>query len=439
MKRVSFLLILLIQVFPCFAQHDMVSHDGADTLQAFRNPYILKQAFVRAGLDMTLQNPYGFPFSETIPKGTSFGVDAAIGTWLTPEIGLKTKVNWENGLKIFENKKLEWLGPFNEPGKNMESGGYLSLVGDIMFDIHHLISGYKPNRIWNTQLFLRAGGVINFGLDKGSPLIGLGWSNTFKVSDKLKIYSEIAYNGVSSGFTMDSRTATGVGSGSNMYFDANLGVQYDLFNSQSSSSSSPYHSQFNDRSIWTNWFVQTGVDMCLYNLCETDFSDAFTKGRTWGVDAALGRWFSPEIGIRGKLNWENGIIENKKLEWLPYDPEDASCYDGGGCFLMSFDLLLSAKHLLLGYVPHSKWDMYGFCRMGLTSNRSIGSLSPMVGAGIGFTLRINDHLSIYADSGYQGTTSEYFGDISWSGATGNAFNGIWDFNIGLQINLGSMW
>jgi len=441
MRRTCVLFSFLLAFLPCFAAAYQLGEEGVDTLQPVRNHYLLEQLFFKAGLDMTLQNPYGYPFSESIPRGTSFGVDASLGTWLTPEMGLQGKLNWENGISLLKNNKLEWLGPFNQPGKNMEEGGYLSISGNIFFDIHNIVSGYRPDRKWNTQLFLRAGGVYNFGLDKGSPLIGLGWGNTFRLSPHFNLYTELAYNGVSSGFTMDPQTATGVGSGSNMFFDANVGVQYDLFPQTAEKSSSfPYTTNIKNRSIWRYWFVQTGVDMCLYNLCEKNFSDAWTKGRTWGVDVALGRWFSPVIGARGKLNWENGIVENKKLEWLPYDEEqDASCYDGGGCALLSFDVLLSVKHMLLGYTPVNKWDLYGIGRMGLTSNRSIDSLSPMVGIGAGANLRLNDHLSLYAETAYQGTTSEYFGNISWSGATGSAFNGIWDFNVGLQVNLGSMW
>lgn len=65
--------------------------------------------FVQAGLDMSLQNPYGCDFSEVFPKGKTFGVDVALGKWFTPYVALRGKVNWENGLSIFKNKHL-WNG-----------------------------------------------------------------------------------------------------------------------------------------------------------------------------------------------------------------------------------------------------------------------------------------------------------------------------------------
>ena len=77
--------------------------------------------FVQAGLDMSLQNPYGCDFSEVFPKGKTFGVDVALGKWFTPHVALRGKVNWENGLSIFKNKHLEWVGPADNPQRDRKS------------------------------------------------------------------------------------------------------------------------------------------------------------------------------------------------------------------------------------------------------------------------------------------------------------------------------
>lgn len=176
--------------------------------------------------------------------------------------------------------------------------------------------------------------------------------------------------------------------------------------------------------------------MTLYNPCEKSFKNVFPDGVTMGLDFAVGKWFSPLVGARGKINLENFLIENKNLKWLPYDEDKhKSNYDGGGCLMAYCDVLLSAKHILMGYVEDEKWDMYAFGRMGLGKNRSIDSLSPVVGAGIGTTYRLGRHLSIYLDTAYQGITSEFFSGVSWSGATGGRFNGIWDINLGLQVKI----
>ena len=391
--------------------------------------------FVQFGADMTVQKPHGHAFKDALSKGTSFGVDVAVGKWFTREVALRGKLCWDNGII---DSKAEWLAPFNKPGVNHDKGGFMSFVGDAMLDLHNVFGEYREDRVWNAQVFLRAGAVYNFGCDKGSPLIGMGLANQFRLSDRWGLYADVAYNGVSSGFTMDPSTATGIGSGSNMYFTLDMGVTYRLGGSkrQKFSKDTPVNS-FKSGGIWKNWFLQYGIDMTLYNPCEKSFSDVFPDGFTTGLDIAVGKWFSPEVGVRGKLNLENFLIENKNLKWLPYDEEKhTSNYDGGGCVMAYCDVLLSAKHILMGYVQDHKWDMYAFGRMGLGKNRSIDSLSPVVGAGIGGTYRLSRHFSLYFDTAYEGITSEFFSGVSWSGATGGRFNGIWDFNIGLQVNIG---
>ena len=391
--------------------------------------------FVQFGADMTVQKPHGHAFKDALSKGTSFGVDVAVGKWFTREVALRGKLCWDNGII---DSRAEWLAPFNKPGVNHDKGGFMSFVGDAMLDLHNVFGEYREDRVWNAQVFLRAGAVYNFGCDKGSPLIGMGLANQFRLSDRWGLYADVAYNGVSSGFTMDPSTATGIGSGSNMYFTLDMGVTYRLGGSkrQKFSKDTPVNS-FKSGGIWKNWFLQYGIDMTLYNPCEKSFSDVFPDGFTTGLDIAVGKWFSPEVGVRGKLNLENFLIENKNLKWLPYDEEKhTSNYDGGGCVMAYCDVLLSAKHILMGYVQDHKWDMYAFGRMGLGKNRSIDSLSPVVGAGIGGTYRLSRHFSLYFDTAYEGITSEFFSGVSWSGATGGRFNGIWDFNLGLQVNIG---
>ena len=389
--------------------------------------------FLQFGADWTLHKPYGHPFSEMIQNGSSVGVDVAIGKHFTHEMGLRVKASWGNGII---DSRANWLAPFDQPGENHRKGGFLSVQGDIVFDLHNIVSGYKADRMWNTGVFLRGGGVYNFGVNKGSPLIGLGWTNAFRLSDTWGVYADVAYNGISSGFTMDPSTATGTGSGSNMYFTIDVGLTYNIGGEKHKLKDDVAKNSLSDKSFWKNWFLQFGADMTLYNPCEKNFSDVFPKGVTTGLDVALGKWFSPEIGCRGKLNLENFLFENKKLEWLPYDEEKhVSNYDGGGCVMAYFDMMLSVKHLLTGYCERERWDMYCFGRMGLGKNRSIDSLSPVVGAGIGATYRIDRRWSIYADTAYEGITSEFFEGVSWSGATGGKFNGIFDFNVGVQLDI----
>ena len=57
--------------------------------------------------------------------------------------------------------------------------------------------------------------------------------------------------------------------------------------------------------FWKNWFVQMGLDMTLQNPYGYDFSKVFPNGKSFGLDLAVGKWFSHQVGFRGKFDWEN--------------------------------------------------------------------------------------------------------------------------------------
>lgn len=404
--------------------------------------------FVQMGADMTLQLPYGHRALDTFKDGISVGVDAALGRWFTPEVGLRGRVNWENGII---DSKADWLAPFYEKGENHRKGGYICIVGDVLLDVHNLIWGYDPDRRWNMQVFPRAGITYNFGVSKGSPLIGVGIGNTYRVSDRWKVYCDVVYNGVSSGHT-GVETGTGIGTGSNGFVNVEVGVQYCVGGSRVSNGSKVSEgfrvsgsrvSCFNgDNSLkgkgfWKNWFLEMGADMTLLNPYGMDFGDVFPHGASMGLDGALGKWFSPMVALRGRLNWKNALIENRNADWYAYDPEKyESNYEGKGCAMAYLDVLLSAKHAFMGYREGERWDMYVFPRCGLGSNLALDSMSPLVGAGIGGSYRMNDRWSLYAETAYMGITSEFFSGVSGTGmGVSTGFNGIWDFQVGVRLGI----
>lgn len=181
--------------------------------------------YVQVGLDMSLQNPCGYNFARVFPNGKTFGVNAAVGRWFTPGLGLRGKVNWENGIPLFENGHANWLAPFDQPGVHMDRGGNLTLLGDVQFDIHNLFWGYDAERKWHLQLFPRAGVGYNFGVSKGTPILGFGIGNTYRLNTRWELYGDVAYQMTSSGFIPAD---TGTGANSNGYFEIQVGVQLNL-------------------------------------------------------------------------------------------------------------------------------------------------------------------------------------------------------------------
>ncbi len=378
------------------------------------------------GVDMTLLNPYGTNFKNVFPNGKSFGVDIAVGKWFTPEFGIRGKVNWENG--IFKNESAIWLEKASQT-----KGGFVCLTGDMMFNMHNLIGGYNPKRKWNISVYPRMGLLITLKGD-GSPLLGLGVNNNFRLNDRWSLYADIAYQGVSSVLGYMAETGTG----NNGFLDINIGVQLAL-GKQGFRRASDYikHDEHTVElnGFWDNWFVQAGLGMSLLNPYGANFSYVFPNGSSVGINLGLGKWFSPEIGLRGGFNWQNGIVGNKRLSWI--DPEDkpGGNHDGGGYGAAYLDAFLNVQNIIQGYEADKKWNTIIFPRVGLNSNFESGSASPLIGLGLEQTYKINNRLKLYGDFTYQVTTGEMMDNNT---GNGSGSNGWFDLNVGVQYELGQV-
>lgn len=185
--------------------------------------------YAQAGLDMTLQNPYGKNFSEVFPKGKTFGLNIAVGKWFTPETSVRIGLNWQNGIGLLENGHLQWVGPVGMSHTNVDKGGFATIYGEVLFNLHNIFLGYDADRIWNVSVFPRAGISRNFACNTASPLVGVGVETTYSVNERLKIYGEAAYQVTTSEF-MGGVSGTGmtVSTGCNGFFDIAVGVRFDL-------------------------------------------------------------------------------------------------------------------------------------------------------------------------------------------------------------------
>ena len=393
--------------------------------------------FVQMGLDMTLQNPYGYDFSKVFPNGKSFGLDLAAGKWFTHQVGIRGKLNWENKLPLLENGHANWLAPFYQPGENRRKGGYIAVYGDVLMNLHNLFGGYRPERKWNASLYPRIGVNYNFGVTKGSLLAGIGLLNTYRLDDWWSLYGDVAYIMTGSGFVGSEKVeGTGTGSNSNGYLSVGIGAQVELGRVATTRNGNKASAVVLTNDVWENWFVQAGLDMSLMNPYGCNFGKVIPKGMTFGLNGALGKWFSPEFGLRGRVQWENGLIPNNGVEWLPPVDDPKQNYKEGGLAAVSLDAMLNLTNVIAGYAPERRWHTSGYVRAGIITQFVEGSGSPLAGAGIEETYRLNDRLSLFGALGYQVTTSEGMGVSTTGMEVAAGTNGFFDIDLGVRLDLG---
>ena len=395
--------------------------------------------FVQADLDMTLQNPYGYNFANVFPNGKSFGLDVAVGKWFSHQVGYRGKFNWENKLPLLKNDHANWLAPFDQPGVNREKGGYIALYGDVLLNLHNLFGPYRADRTWNLSLYPRIGVNYNFGVSKGALLAGFGLMNTYRLSPRWSIVLDAAYIMTGSGFVgkTKEKEGTGTGSNSNGYFSIGLGAQYELGRKKKREELIVNSEKLGvmTNGIWDNWFVQAGLDMSLMNPYGCDFSKVIPKGMTFGLNGALGKWFTPEFGLRGRVQWDNGLIPNNGLEWVAPADDPKQNYKKGGLATVALDAMLNLTNVAAGYDPERRWHTSAYIRAGIITQFAEGSGSPLAGIGLEETYRLNDRWSLFGSLGYQVSTSEGMGYSTTGMDVAAGSNGFFDIDFGVKVDI----
>lgn len=419
-------------------------YDGPATENVVVADGFWKHWFVQAGLDMTLQNPYGYDFSKVFPNGKSFGLELALGKWFSHQVGMRGLFNWENKLPLLKNDHANWLAPFYQPGVNREKGGYVAVYGDVLFNLHNLFGKYRADRKWNASLYPRVGVNYNFGVKKGALALGVGVMNTYRINDRWSVYGDIAYIMTGSGFVGKEKVeGTGTGSNSNGYLTIGLGAQVEIGKRQNLSQTTPNTSSGGESrsgvltgGFWDNWFVQVGADMSLMNPYGCNFSKVIPKGMVFGLNGALGKWFTPEFALRGRVQWDNGLIPNNGVEWVPPVEDPKQNYKKGGLAAVTLDAMLNVTNVIAGYDPQRKWETSAYLRMGLITQFVEGSGSPLAGMGLEESYRISDRLSLFGALGYQVTTSEGMGVSTTGMEVAAGTNGFFDIDFGIRYDLG---
>lgn len=393
--------------------------------------------YAQFGVDMNLMFPHDHSVKDVFPNGKSFGINAAVGKWFSPEFGGRIKLTWNNG--ILPNNHNTWLAPYGEAGQNHREGGFVTFIGDILLNLHNLFGNYKPDRIWNLSVGPRVGGYLNIGNGyiSGAHVLGIGVVNTYRLSDRWRLLADLGYHFVSS--------INGVGSGhdhgSNGFAEINLGVEMDLssenkFHSAKSKSNSESKG-VEVNSFWDNWFVQAGVGMSLQNPYGTNIKNVFPNGSTYGLNVGFSKWFTPDAGVRGGLNWQNGIVINHHAAYLATNPEYEGDPNKHSFIALYADMFFNLHNMIGGYDASRKWNTIVYPRMGIAKNFAADfEECPVMGLGAEQTYKITDNLKLYADVVYQVTTGGFLDGKFETGSDGS--NGWFDINVGVQYELGQV-
>ncbi len=181
-----------------------------------------------------------------------------------------------------------------------------------------------------------------------------------------------------------------------------------------------------------NWEVSVGVEhLSFYSGREEGMgiskSPFASRRSNFGASTAIGKWFTPEIGLRTKASgyWGKAVSS--------INPKDQNIR----FFALNEQVMFNATNAILGYNGSRKYDIIPYGGVGFI--RDVTHTESSIGASIGVmgTYTINHQMKVYADLGITFAGSET-GDYN-----GQSMMGKYHYlaaSVGVTFNLGkSKW
>ena len=186
-------------------------------------------------------------------------------------------------------------------------------------------------------------------------------------------------------------------------------------------------------SFWSNWFIQVGVDWNAWysneehglGLARSPFKDFRSNP---GASIAIGKWFTPGIGLRTKLSgiWGKAVTD---------DNNDGNC---NKYWTLNEHVLFNLSNMLCGYNPNRVWNFIPFAGAGLTRSMSYNTYAMNYSIGILNTFRVSKHVGINLELGWDrmeddgdGIVAASNGDRGWDSHDNKLYA-----EVGLTFNLG---
>ena len=153
---------------------------------------------------------------------------------------------------------------------------------------------------------------------------------------------------------------------------------------------------------------------------------------TFGGAIAVGKWFTPSIGLRTKLQmWKAKqvgpqVSSNKFNYWM-----------------LNEHIMFNLSNMLYGYNPNRVWNLTPFVGGGISRNCTSNLFAMQLSAGINSSWKICNKMSVYTELGYNRLENDFDGvqtggknnSRGWNAKDNNLYA-----EVGVTFNLGkAMW
>lgn len=190
-------------------------------------------------------------------------------------------------------------------------------------------------------------------------------------------------------------------------------------------------------SFWSNWFVEVGADWNAWYSGEEhgqNFATSpFKKFRSnAGASVAVGKWFTPGLGLRTKVQGIWG-----KCVW---DPETETKGSFNRYWVVNEQVMFNLSNLLLGYNENRVWNVIPFAGGGFGRTMTHNYYAMDLCVGLQSTWKVAKKVNVYLEAGWNRFESDIDGGYTggergWDSHDNNLYA-----EVGLTFKLGkSTW
>ncbi len=152
-------------------------------------------------------------------------------------------------------------------------------------------------------------------------------------------------------------------------------------------------------SFWSNWFVQANLaGTAFYSNEEQGWELSKSPFKSFrnnlGFSVAIGKWFTPGLGLRTKFNgiWGRTVV--------PVEKEKAYDDNGNKYWTLNEQVLFNLSNMFCGYSNTRVWNFIPYLGAGIGRNMSANTYAMGLSAGILNTFRVSDRFAINLELGY---------------------------------------
>lgn len=207
-------------------------------------------------------------------------------------------------------------------------------------------------------------------------------------------------------------------------------------------------------SFWSNWFIQLGGQYDVFYSGQEhglNMGQSLAKGfrGNFEASAAIGKWFSPGLGLRIKASgiWgrtvgtfkENGMyIPNGKFT---SDGRMVSASKGFKYWTGQGQVLFNLSNMFLGYNPDRVWNFIPFAGAGIARNCTTNRYAMGLGVGILNEFNLSKRVALNVEAGWNRWEADFDGvytDVDEGTRGWDSHDNVLYAEVGLTINVGKV-